>query len=181
MNRKNPTQRPVEARSLKCLFEHEVNKIATIMKKRFEHYDTDPETKKHSGLISFKDMQKCLHSTSWITPKEYNFLLRDYAMKQGFEQINYTNFAKDLLQTRFELCDSRIMEMNLENIEQIVLDECARRSKDGKTILLRPLREALRESKQLVLTPFQIALLMGHSEPDRDARVDFVEFAKLVS
>jgi hypothetical protein len=31
-----------------------------------------------------------------MTPKEVNFLLRDYAMKQGYEQINYTNFEADL-------------------------------------------------------------------------------------
>lgn len=45
-------------------------------------------------------MEKCLHSTIWITPKELNLLLRDYAMKQGYEQINYTNFVKDLYYVR---------------------------------------------------------------------------------
>jgi uncharacterized protein YfaT (DUF1175 family) len=66
---------------LKVLFEGEIKKVGVIMQKRFEVYDTDPETKKHTGLISFSQMQRCFHSTSWMTPKEVNFLLRDYAMK----------------------------------------------------------------------------------------------------
>lgn len=38
---------------LKVLYEGEIKKIGIIMQKRFEVYDTDPETKKHSGLITF--------------------------------------------------------------------------------------------------------------------------------
>ncbi len=124
-------------------------------------------------------MQQCFHSTSWLTPKEINFLLRDYAMKQGYEQINYTNFAADLYLTRFELADSRIMDTNLDIIDKVITDGCGIRSADGKHISLSNLRQILRESKQLVLTPFQIALLMGHSKPDRDANVDFQAFAKV--
>lgn len=52
-------------------------------------------------------------------------MLREYAMSQGMEQINYTNFAADLYRTRFELLDSRIMEMNLGIMDQIVRDACA--------------------------------------------------------
>jgi hypothetical protein len=45
-------------------------------------------------------------------------------MKQGYEQINYTNFAADLYMTRFELADSRIMDINLDAIDKIISDEC---------------------------------------------------------
>lgn len=38
---------------LKVLYENEINKVNTIMMKRFEFYDTDKESKKHTGLISF--------------------------------------------------------------------------------------------------------------------------------
>lgn len=79
--------------TLKSLYENEISKAHKIMGKRFEAFDTDKETGKHTGLITFAQMQECFHSTSWMTPKEVNFLLRDYAMKQGYEQINYTNFA----------------------------------------------------------------------------------------
>ena len=79
-------------------------------------------------------MQQCFHSTSWLTPKEINFLLRDYAMKQGYEQINYTNFAADLYLTRFELADSRIMDTNLDIIDKVITDGCGIRSADGKPL-----------------------------------------------
>jgi len=39
---------------LKTLYENEIKKVAKIMQKRFELYDTDKETKGHSGLISFE-------------------------------------------------------------------------------------------------------------------------------
>jgi hypothetical protein len=74
-------QVPVKPDALKPLYEGEIKKVSEIMQKRFEAYDTDKETKKHSGLITFSEMEKCFHSTSWMTPKEINFLLRDYAMK----------------------------------------------------------------------------------------------------
>lgn len=41
---------------LKVLYEGEIKKVGVIMQKRFEMYDTDPETKKRSGLITFSQM-----------------------------------------------------------------------------------------------------------------------------
>lgn len=164
---------------LKTLYENEIKKFATIMIKRFERFDTDEETKKHSGLITFEQMQQCFHSTSWMTPKEINFLLRDYVMKQGYEQINYTNFAADLYQIRFELANSRIMDINLDSIDKIINEDCLKVSQDGKTVKLNQLRCILRDAKQLVLTPVQVAILMGYSKPDKEANVDFTEFSKV--
>jgi len=114
-----------------------------------------------------------------LTFKEVNFLLRDYAMKHGYEQINYTNFAADLYQTRFELADSRIMDINLDIIDRVVIDACKKVSTDGKKVTLAQLRTVLCGSKQMVLTPFQAAILMGYSNPDKDANVDFTAFAKI--
>lgn len=41
------------------------------------------------------------------------------------------------------------------------------------------MRLILQASKQLALTPFQCMLLMGWSKPDKDARVDYHQFAKI--
>lgn len=46
----------LKADILKSLYDGEIKKVAEIMKKRFEVYDTDPETKKHSGVITFAEM-----------------------------------------------------------------------------------------------------------------------------
>lgn len=92
-------------------------------------------------------MQKCFLSTSWMSPKEVNFLLRDYAMKHGHEQINYTNFEADIFQTRFELADSRIMDINLDIIDKIIIDGCSALSADQKTVSLIQLRQVMMNSK----------------------------------
>jgi hypothetical protein len=82
-----------------------------------------------------------------MTPKEVNFLLRDYAMKHGYEQINYTNFEADLYQTRFELADSRIMDINLETIDKVIIAGCAAHSTNQKTVSLTQLRHVMLSSK----------------------------------
>jgi hypothetical protein len=56
--------------------------------------------------------------------------------------------------TRFELADSRIMDINLDVIDKVISEECSLLSTDGKTVTLPQLRQILRESKKLVLTPF---------------------------
>jgi hypothetical protein len=99
-------------------------------------------------------MQECFHSTSWLTPKEINLLLRNYAMQQGYDTINYTNFASDLYTIRFELAESRTMDTNLDIIDKVILDACSYVSKDGKTVSITELWHILRDSKKLVLTPF---------------------------
>lgn len=71
------------------------------------------------------------------------------------------------------------MDINLDIIDSVIIDGCLQVSVDGKTVALSQLRKILRESKQLVLTPFQIAILMGSSNPDREACVDFHAFAKI--
>lgn len=115
---------------LKVLYDGEIKKVAHIMQKRFEAFDTDKDTKKHSGVISFDELQVCFKSTSHLTPKEINALLREYAMAQGTEQINYTNFAQDLYKVRFELVDSRIMDMNMDIIDKVLIDACSLISED---------------------------------------------------
>jgi hypothetical protein len=66
------------------------------------------------------------------------------------------------------------MDTNIDIIEKTLLNACNKKSVDGKTVTLSELRSILRESKQLVLTPFQIAILMGYSNPNNEAQVDFV-------
>jgi len=68
-------------------------------------------------------------------------------MNQGYEKINYTNFAKDLYYVRNELACSKVMDTNIDSIEKSLLDACAAKSTNGKTIKLADLRAILRESK----------------------------------
>jgi len=110
--------------TMKLVFEGEIAKATQILNRRFEEFDTDKETKEHTGFIMFKQMENIFHGTSWLTPKEINILLRDYAMKYGYEKINYTNFANDLYDARFELAKSRVMETNLKSLEESIIQVC---------------------------------------------------------
>lgn len=101
---------------MKFVFEPEIQQISLILKRRFEAFDTDPETKEHSGKISFTQMSEVLHNTSYLCIKEINLLLRDYVMKYGYDEILYTNFANDLYDVRFDLARSRIMDINITKL-----------------------------------------------------------------
>jgi hypothetical protein len=46
------------------------------------------------------------------------------------------------------------MDINLSIIDKVISDACSAKTNDAKKISLRELRNVLRESKQLVLTPF---------------------------
>ena len=64
--------------TLKFVFELEIATAASILKRKFEAFDTDPETKEHTGKITFAQMQEVLHNTSYLNIKEINLLLRGY-------------------------------------------------------------------------------------------------------
>ena len=44
--------------------------------RKIEVFDTDKETKEHSGFVSFEIMQDIFTKTSFLTTKESNLLLR---------------------------------------------------------------------------------------------------------
>ena len=67
----------------------------------------------------------------------------------------------------------------MDIIDKVVIDACNDLSEDGKHVTLTQLRDVLNQSKQLTLTPIQIASLMGFSKPDKEASVDFHAFAKI--
>jgi len=109
-------QQELNKATFKFVYEHEIAKINEILLRRFEFYDTDEDTKEHSGMINFVQMQEILRGTSHLTIKEINLLLRDYVMKYGYDNIKYTSFADDLYDVRFELAKSRLMDINVKKL-----------------------------------------------------------------
>ena len=102
-------------------------------------------------------------------------------MKYGYEQINYTNFENDLYDARFELAASRIMDTDLETIEETVVAECDKVAVNGKCHLSK-LRWILTNHKSICLTPFQLALLCGFADTDVDTGMfDYKSFAANLS
>jgi hypothetical protein len=102
-------------------------------------------------------------------------------MKYGYEQINYTNFENDLYDARFELAASRIMDTDLETIEDTIIEECEKVAVNGKCSLGQ-LKSILRNHKSLCLTPFQLALLCGLAKIDKaTGMLDYNSFAANIS
>lgn len=102
-------------------------------------------------------------------------------MKYGYDQINYTNFENDLYDARFELAASRIMDTDLETIEESVVAECDKVAANGKCHLSQ-LRRILTNHKSLCLTPFQLALLCGFADTDvATGMLDYQKFAAHLS
>ena len=109
-------QQELSKQTLKFVYEGEIAKCCQVLQRRFEYYDTDEETKEHSGMINFAQMQEILHGTSYLTTKEVNLLLRDYVMKYGYDNIKYVSFTDDLYDVRFELAKSRLMDINIKKL-----------------------------------------------------------------
>ena len=98
-------------------------------------------------------------------------------IKQGYEQIEFGNFEEDLYNVRYELSKSRIMDTSLPELEELIINKCKTISADGQKIGMRELRTIMSDCKQLALTAFQMSVLLGYSEPDENAEVDFRKFA----
>jgi hypothetical protein len=61
-------------------------------------------------------MASIMQSTSWLSPKETKLILRQYAIKYGDKEVDYTQFAEDLHKARYELAKCRIMDTSIEDI-----------------------------------------------------------------
>jgi len=67
------------------------------------------------------------------------------------------------------------MDTSLPDLKDIICKEATMHSQDGKTIPLRSLRKILADCKQLCLTAFQLAVLLGFTNPDRSTPEMMVE------
>ena len=113
------------------------------------------QEKEHTGYISFKEMQKIFHETSWLTPKEINLILRRYVMDQGHDKIKYTEFAEQLYDARFCLFTSRVMDTNIDHIESEIVRECEHLDvKNTGEVPIKTLKDVILNNKKIVLTPF---------------------------
>lgn len=163
--------------TLKYVFDTEIQQISLILRRRFEAFDTDPETKEHTGFISFEQMREILHKTSYLNIKEINLLLRDYVMKFGRERIQYTNFANDLYDVRFDLARSRIMDINIKKIRSDFFRTCD--VDENGWMPVNCVRKIISDSKELTLTPCEINLILGLSNYNEEGKIEVAHFHNL--
>jgi len=179
LSKKSAEKVEISQETMKYIMLPEVKKITQIMLREFEDIDTDPETKEHRGRISFEEMRDCLKSTCHLVVKEVNLLLRSYVLKYGEKsEIVYTNFEEDLLNARYNLLQSRLMDINVMNLGQNFFQNSGFELKDGCRMHITDARNALAQSKELTLFNTQITNLIGHASMDENQTIDVVSFGK---
>jgi len=155
--------------AMEKLYIDEIKKAWEVLEKKFKKQDI-----KNDGKVTIFQLKKVLKGTNFVTPKEINALVRDV---KG-EYYAYENFVQDLFNVRFELAKSRILESNVDQVQQSIIQDCQEvdTEKNGK-IDVAHLREILLNSKFIALTPFQIHILLGQAVQDEDGMVNYKQFS----
>ena len=166
----------INKETLKYVFDTEIQSIAGIMKRRFEAFDTDVETKEHTGKITFDQIREVLHNTSYLNIKEINLLLRDYVMKFGYDEIEYTNFAQDLYEVRFDLARSRIMDVNIKKLKDDFFTSSGYQVDAEGWMKVSDMRQILSDAKELTLTPCEINLILGLANHNEEGKINVEHF-----
>jgi len=166
----------INKETLKYVFETEIAAINLILQRRFEVFDTDPESKEHTGKINFDQMREVLHHTSYLNIKEINLLLRDYVMKFGYDEIEYTNFANDLYEVRFDLARSRIMDINITKFRDDFFTNSGFECEEDGWMNVSDIRKIISDAKELTLTPCEINLILGLANHNDEGKIDVNHF-----
>ena len=127
-------------------------------------------------MINFTQMQEILKGTSYLTTKEINLLLRDYVMKYGYENIKYVSFSDDLYDVRFELAKSRLMDINIKKLPNDYFIKSGKPVDAEGRMSMADIKKILVDSKELILTPGQINILIGHANVYHDGTIDAMQF-----
>jgi hypothetical protein len=116
-----------------------------------------------------------------LTTKESNLLLREYVIKHGYEKIPYTSIEKDLLDVRLQLLNNRTSGINIEKfpVDELLQGIASSHETFKPHMTIQELRNVLYKTKQLVLTPLQINILIGLSNAGPSGMVDVKAFNPL--
>ena len=157
--------------ALKLVYWDEIMKVNTILSYKFLDADIIRD-----GMISLQHFKNIIRSTSFITPKEQNLLIR----LQRHDMIKYKDFPDMLYNVRYEIAVSEMMESRMGELEAKIRCEFAEEDKDDNLeITVKQCEAALQRCKFVNLTPFQIHILIGLSDCDGDGRVPYGPFAKV--
>ena len=121
-------------------------------------------------------MKEVLHGTSYLNIKEINLLLRDYVMKFGYDAIEYTNFANDLYDVRFDLARSRIMDINIKKLRDDFFTNSGFEADENGWMLIQDIRTIISNAKELTLTPCEINLILGLASHNDEGKIDVSQF-----
>jgi Ca2+-binding EF-hand superfamily protein len=125
------------------------------------------------GTVTLFQLKKIMNGSNLVTPKEVNALVRNIQV----EEYDYSTFKQDLFNVRFELAKSRILESNLDHVQKSLVEACKLYdAKSNGKIHITQMREILRNSKFVALSPFQIHMLLGQAVLDDKRFVNYQNF-----
>jgi Ca2+-binding EF-hand superfamily protein len=167
----NQKEKEIRKEALQLVYQDEIGKCTNILTKKFKSFD-----EKNTGSISIKDLRRCMQTCALLTPKEVNVIMRSF--KESETMFEYKNFHIMLFDVRFELARSRLMDTGLDKLSTVLLKEFAAFDKNQTGVItITEIKKALFNSKYTSLTPFQVFILIGMSNPDEKGHVKYEEFA----
>ncbi|CDW82161.1 radial spoke protein 7 [Stylonychia lemnae] len=169
LQRAKAYERELNKEAMLLVYQDEIKKANEILQKKFVKID-----EQKTGHIPIIELKKSMFHCNLITPKEINIIMR--SLKD--ETFEYKLFQQTLFDVRFELAKSRIMDTNIDKLQEHLNIVFSRYDPEqtGQINILQ-IQEALLKSKKVNLTPFQIHSLIGLSCPDAHGMVVYKEFA----
>ena len=99
-------------------------------------------------------------------------------MKYGYDSINYTSFSDDLYDVRFELAKSRLMDINVKKLPVDYFLKSGKPVEGESKMQIKDVSDILYCSKELLLTPGQINILLGQAIAYDDGTIDALNFGE---
>ena len=112
LQKKKELETQVDEAAMKLIYMDEIKKSDEILQKVFKKID-----EKESGTITVAQLKETLKSTCLLTPKEINGMIRTL----GNEDFKYEEFSERLFVVRYELARSRILDTNMDKIQNYVV------------------------------------------------------------
>lgn len=159
----------VNKEALRTVYWDEIKKCYDFIIKKFEAEDFDK-----TGTVTLVQFKKVIHNCQQVTPHEANLIFRNIKT----EDVEYKDFKEMLYSARFQIARSRIMDTNIEVLDKHLLEQFKAVDKNDDGILhIDHIKNIMLHSKIIHLTPLQIHMLLGLSNPDGDNFVDYREFS----
>lgn len=155
--------------AIEAVYYPEIKKAWEILEKEFKKQDINDK-----GIVTMFQLKKVMRKSNMVTPKEINALVRNCEVDEYEYEVN---FKQDLFNVRFELAKSQILESNMDNIQKSIIEDCKviDKTKNGK-VHINQMNDILRNSKFVVLSPFQIHMVLGQAELDEKRFVNYQNF-----
>jgi hypothetical protein len=126
LQRAKAYERDLNKDALLMVYKDEINKTNAILQKKFIRIDENK-----TGLIPVGELRKAMTQSNLITPKEVNIIMR--SLKD--EMFEYKTFDTVLFDVRYELAKSRIMDTNIDRLQEHLIQIFAAHDPEKKGLI----------------------------------------------